>query len=71
MSTLEALPELLDARRIREEMGITDAAAEKLMRMIPVVDFESRGLRKKYVRRADLVALIEQQTFTKDQVPPR
>jgi hypothetical protein len=38
------------------ELGVTRAAAEAIMRALPVVQFD--GLRKVYVRRA----------FTKDQV---
>ncbi len=62
----ERLPELLDAKRLQAELGITRAAAEAIMRRLPVVQFED--LRKVYVKRSDLAAYIEARTFTKDQV---
>jgi hypothetical protein len=49
------------------ELGVTRAAAEKLMRQLPVVQFE--GLRKVYVRRADVAAYLDAHTFRNDQVP--
>jgi hypothetical protein len=61
------LPELLDAKALQRELGITRAAAEKIMRQLPIVSFE--GLRKVFVRRADALALIEKRTFSKDEVP--
>jgi hypothetical protein len=39
----ESLPELLDARRLAAELSVTRAAAEALMRRLPVVSIE--GLR--------------------------
>jgi hypothetical protein len=39
------------------------------MRQLPVVQFE--GLRKVYVRRGDVRRLLEERTFTKDQVAAR
>ena len=63
----ERLPELLDAKRIQAETGLTRAAVEAIMRQLPVVQFE--GLRKVYVKRADLEAEIARRTFTKEQVP--
>jgi len=63
----ERLPELLDARALRLELGITRAAAEAIMRHLPTVQIE--GLRKTYVRRSDVAAYLEARTFTKDQVP--
>jgi hypothetical protein len=64
----ESLPELMDAKALQAELNVTRAAAEKIMRQLPIVSFET--LRKVYVRRSDLLALIERRTFTKDQVPP-
>jgi hypothetical protein len=61
------LPELLDARKLAAELGITRAAAEALIRRLPVVQIE--GLRKTYVRRADVAAYLESRTFGKDEVP--
>jgi hypothetical protein len=61
------LPELLDAKGLQAELGVTRAAAEAVMRRLPVVVFD--GLRKTYVRRSDVARLIEERTFQKDQVP--
>jgi hypothetical protein len=63
------LPELLDAKQLQAELGITRAAAERIMRQLPIVQFED--LRKVYVRRADVLELIDKRTFTKAEVPPR
>jgi hypothetical protein len=65
-TTAERLPELLDARHLAAELGVTRAAAEAIMRQLPTVQIE--GLRKVYVRRADVLALIEKRTFTKNEV---
>jgi hypothetical protein len=62
----ERLPELLDCRRLAAELGVTRAAAEPVMRQLPIVQFE--GLRKVYVRRQDVARLITERTFMKDQV---
>jgi hypothetical protein len=63
----ERLPELLDAKHLATELGITRAAAEKIMRLVPSVVIP--GLRKSYCRREDVATLLERQTFVKDQVP--
>jgi hypothetical protein len=63
----EPLPELLDSRHLAAELGVTRAAAEAIMRQLPVVQFE--GLRKVYVRRSDVAAYLEARTFEKDRVP--
>jgi hypothetical protein len=63
----EPLPELLDVKALRAELGVTRAAAEAIMRRLPVVQIE--GLRKTYVRRSDVAAYLEARTFAKDQVP--
>lgn len=63
----ESLPELLDAKRMQAELGVTRAAAEAIMRRLPVVEIE--GLRKVYVRRDDVQRYLEERTFTKNQVP--
>ena len=62
----ERLPELLDAKALQAELGITRAASESIMRQLPVVQFE--GLRKVYVRREDVAALIRARTFAKNDV---
>jgi hypothetical protein len=63
----DRLPELLDARALRLELGVTRAEAEAIMRRIPTVEIE--GLRKVYVRRSDVVAYLEARTFSKSEVP--
>jgi hypothetical protein len=62
----EPLPELLDAKRLQRELGVTRAAAEAIMRGLPIVQIE--GLRKTYVRRADVARLINERTFAKSDV---
>jgi hypothetical protein len=62
----ERLPELLDCKRLAGELGVTRAAAEAIMRRLPVVEIE--GLRKVYVRRGDVAAYLEARTFRKDEV---
>ncbi len=54
------LPRLIDQRGISEELGVTRAAAEKIMRQIPKIHFP--GLRKVYVKRDDVVRVIEEGT---------
>lgn len=61
------LPELLDAKKLQSELGVTRAAAEAIMRRLPVVQIE--GLRKVYVRRPDVARYLDTRTFTKDEVP--
>ena len=63
----EPLPELLDARALRDELGVTRAAAEAIMRQVPAVVVP--GLRKSYCRRGDVAALLERCTFSNDRVP--
>jgi hypothetical protein len=61
------LPQLLDAKHLADELGITRAAAEKIMQSLPIVQVP--GLRKTYVRRPDVERLLQACTFAKDQVP--
>jgi len=63
----DRLPELLDAKALQAELGVTRAAAEAIMRRVPIVQIE--GLRKTFVRRADVAGYIASRTFAKDQVP--
>jgi hypothetical protein len=63
----ELLPELLDAKRLQAELGVTRAAAEAIMRRLPIVQIE--GLRKTYVRREDVRRYLEARTFDKSEVP--
>lgn len=52
------LPELLDCRRLAEELGVTRAAAERVMRHLPKQHVP--GLRKVYVRREDVQRLLDE-----------
>ena len=63
----ERLPELLDCRALRAELGVSRAAAEAIIRQLPTVQIE--GLRKVYVRREDVRRFLTERTFQKDQVP--
>jgi hypothetical protein len=63
----EPLPELLDAKHLAAELGVTRAAAEAIMRRLSVVSIE--GLRKTYVRREDVRRYLEERTFDKSEVP--
>ena len=63
----EPLPELLDAKHLAAELGVTRAAAEAIMRNLPVVSIE--GLRKVYVRREDVRRYVDARTFRKNEVP--
>jgi hypothetical protein len=62
----ERLPELLDVKALRGELGISRAAAEAIMRLVPSVVIP--GLRKTYCRREDVRRLLEERTFEKDRV---
>jgi hypothetical protein len=66
-STYSSLPELLDAKKLQAELGVTRAAAEAIMRRLPVVQIE--GLRKVYVRRADVARYLDVRTFSNGDVP--
>ncbi len=63
----EQLPELLDAKALAGELGVTRAAAEAVMRHVPKVEIE--GLRKVYVRRDDVRRYLDARTFAEGQVP--
>lgn len=54
------LPELLDCKGLRDELGVSRSVAESLMRKLPLVVFED--VRKIYVRRPDVAALVEAST---------
>jgi hypothetical protein len=66
MDSSMSLPELLDAKHLQQELGITRAAAEKIMLAVPKVIFAD--LRKTYVRRSDVLDLIQRRTFDNDHV---
>jgi len=63
----DPLPKLLDAKHLASELDITRAAAEKIMQSLPIVQVP--GLRKVYVRRSDVEALLKRCMYAKDQVP--
>lgn len=54
------LPRLMDQRGIAEELGVTRAAAEKIMQQVPKVHV--KGLRKVYVRRDDVLRMLDEGT---------
>ena len=54
------LPELLDCAKLARELGVTRAAAEAIMRRLPKQHVP--GLRKVYVRREDVRALLDEHT---------
>jgi hypothetical protein len=60
----QPLPELLDAKHLTAELGVTRAAVEAIMRQLPTVQFEGQV----YGRRGDVRRLLEERTFTKNQV---
>jgi hypothetical protein len=61
------LPQLLDCKNLMAELGVTRAAAEAIMRQLPTVHVD--GLRKTYVKRAEVAAYIDARTFAKEEVP--
>lgn len=65
--TPSPLPVLLDCAGIMRELGVKRATAEAIMRQIPIVIIPDH--RKTFVRRSDVLALLQRQTFAKDQVP--
>lgn len=56
----DPLPQLLDAKHLAAELGVTRASAEAIMRKLPKVEID--GLRKVFVRRADVLRLLEAST---------
>ncbi len=61
------LPELVDAKGLQRELGVTRAAAERVMRHVPIVQVP--GLRKVYCRREDVARKLDEWTFEKDEIP--
>jgi hypothetical protein len=57
-----SLPELLDSKALQAELGVSRSVAERLMEQVPIVRFD--GIRKAYVLRADVEALVEQSKIT-------
>lgn len=60
MSDQEKLPELVDCRGLIDELGVKRAAAEAIMRQLPKVQID--GLRKTFVRRADVARYLKERT---------
>lgn len=54
------LPRLVDAPTLAKELGITKWAASTIMGRLPAV--QVAGLRKTYVRREDVEALLAEST---------
>jgi hypothetical protein len=54
------LPQLLDAKHLVIELGVTRASAEAIMRRLPKVEIP--GLRKVYVKRSDVERLLSEST---------
>jgi hypothetical protein len=63
----DRLPELLDCKALRAELGVSRAAAEAIMRQLQIVQLP--GLRKVFVKRVDVERLIEEHTYAKNEVP--
>jgi hypothetical protein len=63
----QPLPQLLDCKALRAELGISRVAAEAIMRRLPKVHVED--LRKTYVRRDDVRHYLEERPFTNGQIP--
>jgi hypothetical protein len=62
----DRLPQLLDRRTLADELGVGRAGVDAVFRQLPVVVLP--GLRKTFVRRADVAALIESSTYTGREV---
>jgi hypothetical protein len=54
------LPQLLDAKHLAAELGVTRSSAEAIMRKLPKVEIE--GLRKVFVKRGDVERLLAEST---------
>jgi len=54
------LPKLIDAAGLQRELGIKRASAEAIMRQLPKVTIP--GVKKIYVRRADVNRLLDENT---------
>lgn len=60
MPSRPELPRLLDCKGIQAELDVKRAAAEAIMRQLPQVVVP--GLRKTYVKRADVLRLVDAST---------
>jgi len=54
------LPKLIDCAGLQRELGVKRATAEAIMRQLPKVQVP--GVKKTYVRRADVNQLLEKST---------
>lgn len=67
----DRLPEVMDVKKIQEEMGVTRSAAEKILRHSRSVFAPPKDeLDKVYAFRSDVEAYIERHTYSKNQVQP-
>lgn len=57
---MTALPALVDCKQLMDELGVKRNVAEAIMRALPKVTVE--GVRKVYVRRADVARYLEERT---------
>jgi hypothetical protein len=57
----ERLPELIDQKGLREELGVGHATVEAIFRRLPVVALP--GHRKVFVRREDVRRLLNEHTY--------
>src|ERR1700680_1289630 len=57
-----SLGELMDCATVQRELGVSRKAAEAIMRQLPKGEFD--GLRKVYVKRADVERLVAERTVT-------
>ncbi|MDX6644678.1 MAG: hypothetical protein QOK40_405 [Miltoncostaeaceae bacterium] len=64
----ERLPELLDQKRLGEELGVKHATVEAIFKRLPKVAIP--GHRKLFVRRADVECLLEECTYRDQDVRP-
>jgi hypothetical protein len=62
VSNRRELPRLLDCKGIQVELDVKRAAAEAIMRQLPKVVVP--GLRKTYVRRDDVLRLVDESTVS-------
>ena len=67
-TTRERLPELLDQKRLGEELGVKHATVEAIFKRLPKVAIP--GHRKLFVRRTDVELLLEACTFGEHEVRP-
>jgi hypothetical protein len=66
----DRLPAVMDAKAIQSELGVTRAAAQKIMQHCSVFSPPKNELDKVYVFREDVEAYIKRHTYSKDEVQP-